>query len=149
MLPPVPAVIDHKPVPKVGLLPARITVVTPQVAELTWSGPALAAVALVIVTKSSDGVHGPWVILHLNTYVPGITPATNVVAELGSTITGLLGPLTLTQVPVSVALGRVTFGEFIVNEVTPQSTWSVPASAVVITGNLVKYMVSDDEQVPL
>ena len=42
--PPVPLTIVHLPVPTVGVFPARVTVVSPQVADSVWFAPALAVV---------------------------------------------------------------------------------------------------------
>jgi hypothetical protein len=44
IVPPVPLTMLQVPVPTVGVLPANVTVVNPQVAELVWSAPALAVV---------------------------------------------------------------------------------------------------------
>ena len=44
IVPPVPLTILHAPVPIVGELAASVTDVSPQVAELVWSAPALDAV---------------------------------------------------------------------------------------------------------
>ena len=64
--PPVPATILHAPVPTVGVLADRVTVVRPQVAASVWSGPALAVVGLrlnVIVTSSVEATQGEFEIV--------------------------------------------------------------------------------------
>ena len=51
----------HAPVPTVGVLPARVTEVNPQVADPVWSGPAFEVVGFwlnVITTSSVEAVHG-------------------------------------------------------------------------------------------
>ena len=45
-VPPVPLIILHAPVPTVGVLAARVTVVSPQVAAPVWSEPAAAVVGV-------------------------------------------------------------------------------------------------------
>ena len=41
IVPPVPLTMLHAPVPTVGVFPARVTDVNPQVADPVWSEPAL------------------------------------------------------------------------------------------------------------
>ena len=56
------------PVPIVGVFPARVTLVKPQVAEPVWSTPAFEVVGFwlkVITTSSVDAVHGLFDIVHL------------------------------------------------------------------------------------
>jgi len=48
-LPPVPEIIVHCPVLPVGVFPARVTVVNPQVASPVWSGPASATFILTTI----------------------------------------------------------------------------------------------------
>ena len=67
--PPVPDTIDHAPVPVTGVFAASVTVVNPQVADVFWSGPALAIVGdwlNLMITSSVVGVQTPFVIVHLN-----------------------------------------------------------------------------------
>ena len=44
IVPPVPLTMLHEPIPTVGVLPAKVTEVNPQVEAPVWSGPALAVV---------------------------------------------------------------------------------------------------------
>ena len=44
IVPPVPLMMLHAPVPTVGVLPARVTMVDPQVEDPVWSAPAAAVV---------------------------------------------------------------------------------------------------------
>ena len=68
IVPPAPLTMLQAPVPTVGVLPARVTVVNPQVAELVWSAPAAAVVGFllnVITTSSVEAVHGLFEVVHL------------------------------------------------------------------------------------
>ena len=51
-LPPLPETIDHKPVPTVGVLPAKVTEDRPHVEEPVWFVPALAVVGEKEVTTA-------------------------------------------------------------------------------------------------
>ena len=54
----------HSPVPTVGVLPARVTEVNPQVADPVWSTLALAVVGVtltvVAVDEVADGAEQPF-----------------------------------------------------------------------------------------
>ena len=68
IVPPVPLTMLQVPVPKAGVLPAKVTLVNPQVEAPNWSAPALAVVGFwvnVITTSSVDAVHGLLEIVHL------------------------------------------------------------------------------------
>jgi hypothetical protein len=52
--PPVPLTMLQAPVPTVGVLPARVTDVKPQVAEPVWSVPALEAVGVALRVVAVD-----------------------------------------------------------------------------------------------
>ena len=98
-----PLTVVHKPVPMAGLLPVKVIF---PAAQSSWSGPAADGVGIgvtITCTRSSLGLHGPLVILHLKTYVPGINPLIVVDGEDGVTITGVLGPLTVVHVPFPIA----------------------------------------------
>jgi hypothetical protein len=65
-----PPTTVHVPVPGDALLPASVTVVSPQVAAPIWSGPAFAVGATgetVIVTFDDDGAQGLLVIVQVRT----------------------------------------------------------------------------------
>ena len=54
MLPPVPDIIVHNPVPTAGAFPASVVLVNPHIADPVWSDPASAVVGnAVIVTVAS------------------------------------------------------------------------------------------------
>ena len=68
--PPVPLTIDHAPVPIVGELAARETIVRPQVAASFWSGPAAAVVGTpltVMVTLLVEAAQGAFEIVQTST----------------------------------------------------------------------------------
>ena len=68
IVPPVPLTMLQVPVPKAGVLPAKETLVNPQVDAPDWSAPASAVVGFwvnVITTSSVDAVHGLLEIVHL------------------------------------------------------------------------------------
>ena len=54
MLPPVPLTMLHWPVPTLGVLPARVTCVWPQVAAPVWLGPALAVAELSVKVSATS-----------------------------------------------------------------------------------------------
>ena len=56
IVPPVPLTMLHAPVPTVGTLPARVTEVSPQVADPVWSAPALAVVGVPLTVVAVDKV---------------------------------------------------------------------------------------------
>ena len=55
-VPPVPLTMLQAPVPTVGVLPARVTDVNPQVAALVWSTSALAVVGEPLTVVAVDEV---------------------------------------------------------------------------------------------
>ena len=92
----------HAPVPTEGLLPARVTIVNPQVDDPVWSAPALAVVGFwlnVITTSSVDAVHGLFEIVHLKVYDVPAVPAKVEVRLVGVVIVPPV-PLTMLHVPV-------------------------------------------------
>ena len=97
-----PLTILHAPVPAVGVLPPSDPLSkTPQ---MFCVDPAVAVVGvaeLVIVTVLSDGVQLPLLIVHLNTYTPGITLVTVVLYNVALVIAGEFGPLTRVHNPVA------------------------------------------------
>jgi hypothetical protein len=69
IVPPVPDIMLHAPVPREGVLAPSVTVVNPQVGAPIWSAPALDVVGMplnVMITSSVVAVHGPFEIVHLN-----------------------------------------------------------------------------------
>jgi hypothetical protein len=102
IVPPVPLTILQAPVPTEGLLPARVTIVNPQVDAPVWSAPALAVVGFwlnVITTSSVEAVHGLLAIVHLNVYVVPAVPEKVDVLLVGVVIVPPV-PLTMLHVPV-------------------------------------------------
>ena len=84
MVPPVPLMILHAPVPTIGVLAASVTVVIPQVVEPVWSVPAAATVgaALLVSVTSLNELQVPLTIVHRNTAeVPTGTPVIIDMAE--------------------------------------------------------------------
>ena len=70
IVPPVPETMLQAPVPTVGVLPARVVLVSPHIEAPIWSVPALAVVGFcwkVIVTSSVDAVHGELLMVQRNT----------------------------------------------------------------------------------
>jgi hypothetical protein len=132
IVPPVPDTIDHAPVPAVGVLPAKVTEVKPQVAVLVWSGPAFAVVGLrlnVITTSSEEEAQGELVIVHLSVYVLPATPLNAEVALEGVVIVPPV-PDTIDHAPVPTVAALPAN----VTEVKPHVVlpfWSGPALAVV------------------
>ena len=63
-VPTVPLTMLHAPVPTVGVLPARVTDVNPQVAALVWSTPALAVVGESLTVVAVDEVAVTAELLH-------------------------------------------------------------------------------------
>ncbi len=74
--PPDPETVLHNPVPCDGVLAARVTVVSPQVADPIWSAPADAVVGVLlkVMLTSSVVVQLPLVTDHLNTYADPDVP---------------------------------------------------------------------------
>ena len=71
----------HCPVPVVGAVAAKVTVVRPQVAELVWSDPAFAAEGAAVklsTTSSVEEAQGLLLIVHLSVYVPAPPEGVNV-----------------------------------------------------------------------
>ena len=132
IVPPVPLTMLQAPVPTEAVLPARVTLVNPQVDEPVWSAPALAVVGFrlnVITTSSVDAVHGLFEIVHLNVYVESAVPL-KVDVALEEVVIVPPVPLTMLQAPVpteAVLPPRVT----LVNPQVVAPVWSVPALAVV------------------
>ena len=94
-----PLICDHVPVPTVMTFPARVVEEFP---HRTWSGPAFAVVGVsnvVIETSSVLGEQMPFVIDHLNTYVPVTIPVIVVFGRIGDDITAVFGPLICVHVP--------------------------------------------------
>ena len=56
IIPPIPLIILHEPVPTPGELPASVTTVNPQVVAPVWSGPAFAIVATGLISVATDEV---------------------------------------------------------------------------------------------
>ena len=56
IVPPAPLMMLHAPVPDVGILPARVTLVNPQVEDPIWSAPALAVVGITLTAVAVDEV---------------------------------------------------------------------------------------------
>ena len=56
IVPPVPLTMLHAPAPTVGVLPARVIEVNPQVADPVWSSPALAVVGVPLTVVAVDDV---------------------------------------------------------------------------------------------
>ena len=75
------------------------------VLQIFCAGPALAKLGgveeTVTVTTEVDARQVPFDIVHINVYVPGTVPCTNVLGELGASIvTG--APPTCVQVPIPI-----------------------------------------------
>ena len=122
----VPLTILHKPVPTIGLLPAKDVLVT---LHSCWSNPASAMLgnaSFVIVTSSILEPQKPLLIVHLNTVlVPAVKPVTLVVAELAAVIVHV--PLTILHTPVPITgVLPIMFAVDVLHCV-----WSAPASASV------------------
>lgn len=70
MVPPVPDIMLHVPVPTAGVFPANVAPVNPHIEPSVWSGPAFAAVGFCsnfILTSSHDDVHGGLLIVQRKT----------------------------------------------------------------------------------
>ena len=65
IVPPVPLTMLQAPVPLDGALPANVTVVNPQVAELIWSAPALAVVGAAFTVTVQVPVETVGVVVHV------------------------------------------------------------------------------------
>ena len=94
-VPPVPLTTVHRPVPTVGVLPAKVTCVVPQAGA--WSEPAAAAVGFSpkVTVISSLEVHEPLVVVQRNTYT---LPAVPVKLEVGLLALPNVPPVPLTTV---------------------------------------------------
>lgn len=136
-----PLTILQLPVPTVGMLPASVTVVNPQVAEPVWSGPALAVVGTllkVIITSSMELVHGLLLIVHRKVYVFPATPL-NAEVELEGVAIVPPVPLTILQLPVPIVgvfADKLTY-------VSPHVVASVlSAPALEVVGFLLKVIIT-------
>lgn len=121
---PLPLTKLQLPVPEVGVLPAKVVVVT---LHNDWSGPASAVegVALTfIVTSSVVEAQGGLLTVQRNTFAPGSKPVTPEVGELGDVT--VPEPLTNVQVPVPV-VGVLPANVTLVLQIL----WSGPALAAV------------------
>ena len=97
-----PLTMLHAPVPFNGVLPPSEPLV--KVPQRFCVAPMVAVVGvaeLVIVTVLSDGVQLPLLIVHLNTYTPGITLVTVVLYNVALVIAGVFGPLTRVHNPAA------------------------------------------------
>ena len=103
IVPPAPLMMLHAPVPIDAALPARVTLVKPQVAVPVWSAPAVAAVGfwLNLTTTSSYKTQEPFAIVQRKVYVDPAVPLKVEVSLLGEVIVPPV-PLTMLQVPVPI-----------------------------------------------
>lgn len=127
---PEPLINVQVPVPVVGVLPAKVAVVT---LHKVWSGPALDVVGVpltVIVTSSVEGVQGALAMVQRNTLAPTPNPVKPEVGEEGVVI--VPEPEILVQVPVPV-VGVLPASVAVVAHIV----WSGPAAEVVGLATLV------------
>jgi hypothetical protein len=130
--PPAPLRILQAPVPTVGVLPARVTVVNPQVGKSVWLVPAAAVVGFllnVITTSSVDAVHGLFEIVHLKVYDEPAVPVKVEVRLLASANDPPV-PLTMLQAPVPID-GVLPANVTVVKPQVVEPVWSTPAAAAV------------------
>ena len=95
----VPATTVHNPVPVVGALPANMVAV----AQILWSGPALAVVGGVyreIYTSSVEVVQEPLVIVQRKALFPTPIIVTPDVGEVGDVMVTVPEPPTIVHNPV-------------------------------------------------
>ena len=97
-----PLTMPHAPAPFSGVLPPSEPLSkTPQMFCVDPTVAVVGVAGLVIVTVLSDGVQLPLLIVHLNTYTPGITLVTVVLYNVALVIAGVFGPLTSVHNPVA------------------------------------------------
>jgi hypothetical protein len=139
-----PLTTVHKPVPTVGVFAANVAEARLQ---RFWSTPALAVVgsSFIVITTSSDEVHVPLDVVHLNVAdVPGTSPVSPDVAEAGVVI--VAAPLTTVHKPVptpGVLPANVAVVELHI-------VWSAPAFAAVgVAAILITISSVDAAQLPL
>ena len=129
IVPPLPLIILHAPVPTEGVFPAKVTDVTPQAGD--WSAPANAtdgnAPAKVITTLSVEVVQVPLLIVHFKVYAVPAFPEKEEVAELALAMFPPL-PLIIVHAPVPTVGVFAASVAFVIPQV---GDWSAPALAVV------------------
>jgi hypothetical protein len=87
---PLPETFIHRPVPEVGMFPARV--VDPVLTQIVWLGPAFEMEGSgipVIVTFEAEAGQGKFVILHRKTFGPVPRPVTVVFGRRGFVIVPL------------------------------------------------------------
>ena len=132
IVPPVPLTMLQAPVPIDAALPASVTDVNPQVAELVWSVPAFEVVGFwlnVITTSSVDAVHGLFDTVQRNVYVDPAVPL-KVDVALEAVVIVPPVPLTMLQAPVPID-AALPASVTDVNPHVAELVWSVPAFEVV------------------
>src|SRR5436309_11564270 len=123
MLPPVPLMMLHAPVPAAGVFAARAVDVTTQPSSLHDALLILVAVAGISIATSSLEVHDPLVMVHLKVYV---WPDVPVKFDVGELEVVMLPPVSLMMLHAPVPAAGVFAARAV--DVTPQPRfWSVPA----------------------
>ena len=133
IMPPVPLIMLHAPVPTTGVFAARFVDVSPHIVDPVWSGPALDTVGdcwNVILTSLVDAAQGALLIVHLNLYdVPGI-PVKVLVGLVGVVIVSPV-PLIMLHNPVPI-IGVFAARVVVVNPHIEEPVWSKPALAMYV-----------------
>ena len=123
----------HAPTPTVGLLAARVVLVSPH--KFNWSGPAAAVVGLSgneITTSSVDAEQGELLMVQRNVFV---LPAAAVNVVVALMFEPKVPPLPEKTDHVPVPEVGVLAARLVT--VTPQTVWSGPAADVVGSGTTV------------